>query len=451
MASRGRQALRTLAVAWLLCAHTAATPVAAVAVDESRATSLVLITIDTLRADHVHAYGGPVPTPSLDRLASQGVLVESAYSPTPSTGPAHVSLLTGLHVWRHRTLQNAIPLDPRLPTLANILGDSGFETGAFVSSYILHRRFGFHRGFATYVFEPSEPYLWRGKRRKRFWTRGEETTRAANSWLSKHAEGPFFLWVHYFDPHWPYRPPVGFRVSPQDPVDLTGKKLPRDQRVRGARHLKDLNRAYRGEVAYVDAQVGKLLERIKLLGADARTAVVLTSDHGEGLGDHGVMEHGLHLFEELVRVPMIIRAPGLPAGRRVSGPAQLEDLAPTILALLGVDAPPIFDGVDLLPWLRGEIDVSPRAAVVGARASNKGMRPYFYIREGSKKWIGQRDGPGSLYDLSRDPGESDPEDSVEMPSRLTEIVAAPEADGVALAERPDPEVLRALRALGYAD
>ena len=449
MASRGRQALRTLAVAWLLGAHTAATP--AVADDEHHATSLVLITIDTLRADHVRAYGGPVPTPSLDRLASQGVLLETAYSPTPSTGPAHVSLLTGLHVWRHRTLQNAIPLDPRLPTLAELLGQSGLETGAFVSSYILHRRFGFHQGFATYVFEPSEPYTWRGKVRQRFWTRGEETTRAANTWLSKHAEAPFFLWVHYFDPHWPYRPPVGFRVSPQDPVDLAGKKLPQDQRVRGARHLRDLNRAYRGEVAYVDAQVGKLLERIKLLGASERTAVVLTSDHGEGLGDHGIMEHGLHLFEELVRVPLIIRAPGLPAGRRVSGPAQLEDLAPTILALLGVDPPSTLDGVDLVPWLRGEIDVSPRIAVVGARAANKGRRPYFYIREGPTKWIGERNGPGSLYDLSRDPGESDPDDSVEMPSRLTEIVAASEADGVAPAEGPDPEVLRALRALGYAD
>ena len=449
MASRGRQALRTLAVAWLLGAHTAATP--AVADDEHHATSLVLITIDTLRADHVRAYGGPVPTPSLDRLASQGVLLETAYSPTPSTGPAHVSLLTGLHVWRHRTLQNAIPLDPRLPTLAELLGQSGLETGAFVSSYILHRRFGFHQGFATYVFEPSEPYTWRGKVRQRFWTRGEETTRAANTWLSKHAEAPFFLWVHYFDPHWPYRPPVGFRVSPQDPVDLAGKKLPQDQRVRGARHLRDLNRAYRGEVAYVDAQVGKLLERIKLLGADTRTAVVLTSDHGEGLGDHGIMEHGLHLFEELVRVPLIIRAPGLPAGRRVSGPAQLEDLAPTILALLGVDPPSTLDGVDLVPWLRGEIDVSPRIAVVGARAANKGRRPYFYIREGPTKWIGERNRPGSLYDLSRDPGESDPEDSVEMPSRLTEIVAASESDGVAPAEGPDPEVLRALRALGYAD
>ncbi len=151
-----------------------------------------------------------------------------------------------------------------------------------------------------------------------------------------------------------------------------------------------------------------------------------------------------------MRVPLIIRAPGLPAGRRVSGPAQLEDLAPTILALLGVDPPSTLDGVDLVPWLRGEIDVSPRIAVVGARAANKGRRPYFYIREGPTKWIGERNGPGSLYDLSRDPGESDPDDSVEMPSRLTEIVAASEADG-ALAERPDPEVLRALRALGYAD
>ena len=450
MPSRGRHLLRKLAIAWIFLANPSETPAAAV--DEHRATSLVLITIDTLRADHVGVYGGPVATPYLDRLASQGVLVESAYTPTPSTGPAHVSLLTGLHLWRHRTLQNAVPLDPRLPTLADLLGQGGLETGAFVSSYILHRRFGFHQGFATYVFEPSEEYTWRGKLRPRFWTRGEETARAANRWLTKHAEQPFFLWVHFFDPHWPYRPPVGFRVPPKDPVKLKGKKLPRDQSVRGIRHLKDLIRSYRGEIAYVDAQVGKLLERLRLLGAEKRTAVILTSDHGEGLGDHGIMEHGHNVFEELVRVPLIVRAPGVPAGRRVSGPAQLEDLTPTILAILGVAPPSTLDGVDLLPWLRGEVDISPRTAIVGGRAANKGKNRVFYIREGSKKWIGPRDGPGLIYDLDGDPGESNPGESAAMPSRLAEIFRLTEANGEGTATTPpDPETLRALQALGYAD
>jgi arylsulfatase A-like enzyme len=415
--------------------------------------SVLLITIDTLRADHVGAYGGPVPTPALDHLASQGVLVESAYTPTPSTGPAHASLLTGLHVWNHGALKNAVSLDPRIPTLADLLSDRGLDTAAFVSSYILHRRFGFHQGFATYTFEPSQPYHWRGKERERFWARGQQTTRAANRWLLEHVNRPFFLWVHYFDPHWPYRPPVGFAVSPRDPVDLTGKSIPRDQGVRNALHLKSLNRAYRGEVAYVDAQVGTLLERVKLLGLDDRTAVVLTADHGEGLGDHGVMEHGLHLYEELVQVPLILRAPSLPSGRRIAGPAQLEDLAPTILALLNVAPPESLDGVDLLPWLRGATDVPPRDAVVGARATNKGGARLFYVRDGSSKWIGEPGGPGLRFDLARDPGERDPQDGVAMPPRLEPAVAASQGGGAGAPSRgdADPEVRRALEALGYAE
>ena len=452
------------AFVWLgpaLAAVLAAAPVAGAADPGSTANggspgvidSVLLITIDTLRADHVGAYGGPVPTPALDHLASQGVLVESAYTPTPSTGPAHASLLTGLHVWNHGTLKNAVPLDPRIPTLADLLSARGLDTAAFVSSYILDRRFGFHQGFATYIFEPSQPYHWRGRQRKRFWTRGQQTTQAANRWLLEHVDRPFFLWVHYYDPHWPYRPPVGFAVSPRDPVDLTGKSIPRDRDVRNELHLKSLNRAYRGEVAYVDAQVGTLLERVKLLGLDDRCAVVLTADHGEGLGDHGVMEHGLHLYEELVQVPLILRAPGLPSGRRVAGPAQLEDLAPTILALLNVDPPESLDGVDLLPWLRGATDAPPRGAVVGARSTNKGAARLFYVLDRSSKWIGEPGSPGRRFDLARDPGERDPQDGVAMPPQLEPAVAASQRAGAGAPSRvdTDPEVHRALRALGYAE
>ncbi len=340
-----------LAMAWAFAGLAAAEPAA---VSEQTVDSVVLITIDTLRADHVSAYGGPVPTPAIDRLAAQGVLLETAYTPTPSTGPAHASLLTGLHVWRHGAAHNASPVDPRLPTVADSMKRGGRATAAFVSSYILHRRFGFNQGFDTYAFEPSEPYVWRNKAFKRFWTRGAETTRAANRWLTDHREKPFFLWVHYFDPHWPYRPPVGYAVSPKDPVDMKGKRIPRDQKVRDRKHLKKLNRAYRGEVAYVDAQVSALLERLRMLALEERTAVVLTSDHGEGLGDHAVMEHGLHLYEELIRIPLIVRSPGIPAGRRLAGAAQLEDLAPTLLALVGLPAPPTLDGVLLVAWMGGE-------------------------------------------------------------------------------------------------
>ncbi len=416
--------------------------------------SLLLITIDTLRADHVGAYGGPVATPAIDRLASQGALVESAYTPTPSTGPAHASLLTGLYVWNHRAEYNAVLLDPRIHTTADAMKANGMKTAAFVSSYILHRRFGFHQGFDTYVFEPSESYVWRGKNRKEFWVRGEATTKAAKHWLTANFDQPFFLWVHYFDPHWPYQPPVGYAVSPHDNVTLEGKRVPKDQNVRDRRHLRELIRAYRGEVAYTDAQVGDLLERVKMLGLDERTAVVLTADHGEGLGDHGVMEHGLNLYEELLRVPLIVRAPGIPAGRRLVGPAQLEDLKPTMLALVGAEDGAPGDGDSLLPWLQGKTDTSPRSLVVGTRAPNKGKRTLYYVRDGSLKWIGAAGRDGLRVDLALDPQETKPEKGEGMPAALSTIVDAAEKRSEHVADRPvdpDPEVREALEALGYLD
>ena len=285
---------------------------------EANPTRVVLITVDTLRADHVGAYGGPVATPNIDRLAREGALLEQACSPMGSTGPAHASLLTGLHPWRHGTLDNAVLMDPRIPTLANLLQQRGVHTAAFVSSYVLHRRFGFHQGFDTYAFEPDEELVFRGRLREKFWSRGERTARSAMQWLTVHTADSFFLWVHLFDPHTPYAPPVGYTVSPQDPVDLTGKKKP--VQLEDMAHLERSIRAYRGEVRYADAQVGKITTRLALLGLLDETVVILTADHGEGLGDHGWLEHGVSVFDELIRVPLVVRGPGMPAGRRLAGP-----------------------------------------------------------------------------------------------------------------------------------
>jgi arylsulfatase A-like enzyme len=415
---------------------------------------LVLITIDTLRADHVGAYGGPVPTPAIDRLAAEGVLVEQAFTPIASTGPAHVSLMTGLHPWRHGTLSNAVPVDPRIPTLAEAAAQRGMATAGFVSSFILSRRFGFHQGFETFVFEPSQGYEWRQKRREHFWARGEATVRAAMQWITAHADGPFFVWVHYFDPHWPYQPPPGYSQPADEPVDLTGKLMPTDRpSVKTERGLRDKIRAYRGEVAYTDAQVGALIERLRLLGVLDRTAVILTADHGEGLGDHAIMEHGMHLFEELVRVPLVIRAPGLAAGRRLSGAAQLEDLQPTIRALIGAEVDGSLDGKNLLPWLRGEVARSPREVVFGRRDRKKKRPDLFYFRRWPAKWIGRPGRDGLEFALDRDPDEAVGRPGDGMPEQLREKVARAEESGTVREGEVDldPEVRRALEALGYLE
>ncbi len=403
----------------------------------------VLVTVDTLRADVLGPYGGPVATPGFDALAHQGVVVEGACTPTPSTGPAHASLFTGLHPWNHGVLRNASLLGPELPHLAAIAQQAGLQTAAFVSSYIVDARFGLARGFGHYHFAPSRTWPYQGEL-VGFWTPGEETTRAALAWLREHGARPFLVWIHYFDPHSPYQAPIRYRS--RDPVDLTGKTLP--EKVESWEQLAGLIESYRGEVHYVDAQIKRLLRGLREQGLLDRTALVVTSDHGEGLGDHGWLGHGRNLHDELVVVPLLVRAPGLEGGRRLEGPAQLEDLMPTLLSLLGLPAPDGIDGVDLLPWLRGEVASSPRAAVVGRRADYADAPALFYQRSWPEKWIGELGDTGSRYRL-----DADPREAAASPSREPELLRAraPAQTRPPAEQILDAETRRALEALGYLD
>jgi arylsulfatase A-like enzyme len=410
--------------------------------EPARGPRLLLVTIDTLRADHVGSYGGAIPTPTLDRLGRDGAVLLDACTPTPSTGPAHASLWTGLHPWRHGVLDNAVPLAAGVPTVAEAARTAGIATGAFVSSYVLHERFGLGRGFETYHFEPSETYAWRGRQRGAFWTRGARTTDAAIEWLRRHRDQPFLLWVHYFDPHAPYEAPPGFERPPSERVPVAGKSLPPG--VPSFARLADLIRGYRGEVVYVDAELARLVAALRDLGLLDATAVVVTSDHGEGLGDHGLLEHGENLFDELVRVPLVVRAPGIARGQRLGGAVQLEDVAPTALELLGLPAPAGLDGRSLAPWLRGEASGSPRAAALGRRKPYRGRPDLFYVRSDGRKWIGSLGAVGTSYRLADDPREARGE-LAPAPEALASAAdsPAPEAAGPL-----DPETRQALQALG---
>jgi arylsulfatase A-like enzyme len=426
-----------LAAAWVLGASGAGAPLL-------RAERVVLVSVDTLRADHVGAYGGPVPTPALDALAREGALLADACTPTPSTGPAHASLLTGLHPWRHGVLDNAVALERGVPRLATWLRGRGFATAAFVASYVLDARFGFAEGFDAYHFEPTEEYVWRGSRRGRFSAPADAVVGAAMRWITAHAGERFFVWIHLFDPHTPYRPP-GEHALPRDaPVDLAGKRVPPG--VRDARELADLVRAYRGEVRFVDAQIGRLVERLRMLALLDGTALVVTSDHGEGLGDHGLLEHGANLYDELVRVPLLVRGPGVAPGTRLAGPAQLEDLAPTLAAWAGAAPPAGLDGLDLGPWLAGRAARSPRAAVLGRRKGYADEPELFYARAFPEKWIGPRAGPGERFALDRDPRELAGRSGADPPGALRPVLAAG-APGAAPALADEER--DALEALGY--
>lgn len=418
---------------------------------DSQLAGVVLITIDTLRADHVGVYGGPVPTPELDGLAAEGILVERAFTPTPTTGPAHASLMTGLYPWRHGVLDNAVALPGQLPTLAEGARAAGFTTAAFVSSYMLAPRFRFGRGFDDYVFEPDQAFRYKGRVNPRFHTDGAATTDRALRWLRANVGGQlFFLWVHYFDVHAPYAPPREFALDESAPVVLQGKKLP--DGVRNAEELSTAIRGYRGEVAHVDHQLGRLVAELRRLGLLDDTAVVVTSDHGEGLGDHGHLAHGKNLFDELVRIPLIARGPGVRGGRRLQGEAQLEDLLPTLLAWM--EAPPVADtdGVNLLPWWRGEEARSARSEALGRRRIYPRLPDLYYQARDDERWIASAQGKGERFDLAADRHAKAGTPLTTLPPELAAQLEKPAAaDPRARAADLSEQTLEALEALGYAE
>jgi arylsulfatase A-like enzyme len=370
-----------LAFSWLLlaCGERAAAPPPAAPAAASAPERIVLVTIDTLRADHVGCYGArDAGTKTLDALAAEGVRFEVAIAPAPLTLPSHATLLTGLDPPEHGVRHNAhFRLRDEVPTLAEALRAEGFATAAFVSAFVLERGFGLARGFEVYddalgVFAPGNELPGMAARS------ADRTVAAALAWLEQ-APARFFLWLHLYDPHADYAPPEPFRSL------FAG-------------------RAYQGEIAFADAELGKLLARVGERWPDAGTLVVATSDHGESLGEHGEPTHSLGVYEATQRVPLLMRGPGLPRGRAVAGVARLADVAPTILALAGLAALPGARGASLLPLVEGT-EVAPRVAWVETLATQLdfGWSPMLGVRSATHKYV--RAPRPELYDLARDPGE----------------------------------------------
>jgi choline-sulfatase len=280
------------------------------------APNVVLVTIDTLRADRVGAYGYAAgETPTIDRLAREGVLVEDVVVQVPQTRPSHASIFTGRYPYEHGIRDNySKPLAPGTPTVASVLRQRGWDTGAFIGAYPVSRPSGLDQGFAVY----DDPFAAGDDttRQARTERRAKEVVDRALEWLAKPRSSSFFAWVHLFDPHAPYEAPEPYRK----------------------RHAAS---PYDGEVAYADAQLGRLLARLDESGARERTLVVVTSDHGEGLGEHGEDEHMLFVYDSTLKVPLVFSWPGrLPAGARVLGQFRSVDLLATILDLVQVPAPP---------------------------------------------------------------------------------------------------------------
>lgn len=283
--------------------------------------NVLLVTFDTVRADHVGCYGNPKGlTPTVDHLASQGIVFRQCTSPAPITLPTHASILTGLDPIHHKVRNNgSYRLMPEYQTLATILHGSGYDTAAFVSAQVLNSQYGLARGFDVYDDTVSESDS--GLSSEIAERNATDTTDAVLKWLThRSGDRPFFLWVHYFDPHMAYNPPPYWRERfPDDP--------------------------YSGEIAYADSELGRIIEQIRL----DSTFVVFTADHGESLGEHGELTHAFFAYDSTLHVPLVLVFPdGRFKGTERSEQVSLVDIAPTVLNHLDVPLPADMDGVDLL-------------------------------------------------------------------------------------------------------
>jgi arylsulfatase A-like enzyme/Tfp pilus assembly protein PilF len=388
--------------------------------------NVLLISIDTLRADRLGCYGYARPTtPAIDALAAEGVVFRHAVSPVPLTLPAHASMLTGANPPRHGVRGNAAyRLGPDNVTLAEILADNGLATGAVISAFVVDSRFGLDQGFEDYDDVFDEPVTTNVIVERN----AGETTRHALRWIEENRQERFFLFLHYFDPHLLHDPPEPY----------------------ASQFFDDL---YDGEIAYVDEGVGEVLDALKRLDLFERTLVVVTADHGEMLGEHGELSHGWFVYESAIRVPLIFRAPGIGPGTR-DDPVGLIDIVPTICALLGLPCPDGVDGVNLAPLLRGEGGLAGRELYCESLEPTKyGCNPLLALVGERRKYI-ETTRP-EMYDLDDDPQESrnllelEPERGAAPRERLAALLAE-QGRGRSDASVPlDEESRRRIEALGY--
>jgi arylsulfatase A-like enzyme len=396
---------------------------------------LLLVTLDTVRADHIGCYGdADADTPVIDALASRGLRFDQALATAPITLPAHCSIMTGLYTPGHGVRDNGYyTLGNEAETLAEILRGEDYATAAFVAAYVLDRRYGLDQGFDRYddAVQPSRA----GEARSGFNQRpADAVTTAALEWLEAHLDAdsprPYFLWVHYFDAHWPYQPPP-----------------PHDTRFAG--------RPYAGEIAFMDSQIGRLVDLLKRWGRLDRTLVVVMSDHGEGLDEHGETTHTLFVYDSTMRVPWILSSPALFEEELVvtDRVVSIVDFMPTVLDLLGVRRTGASDGINPMVAAPG----TDRAVYVEtiATLTRHGYAPLHGLRRLDDKYI-EAPRP-EYYDVAADPGETEnlaeqrQELAASLRRQLTVMMAPWERPDAAVnrALSLDPEQAERLAALGY--
>ena len=399
--------------------------------------NVVLITLDTTRADHLACYGyAEVKTPHLDSLARRGVLFEQAATTSPLTLPAHCSILTGMYPTYHGVRINGnTALNEEQTTVAEVLAAQGYRCGAFIGAFVLDGRWGLKQGFQEYddQFDLKKyKHLDLGAVQRP----GNEVMDAALDWLEENKESPFFAWIHLYDPHTPYEPPEPY-LSEYGPRGLVG--------------------LYDGEIAFMDQQIGRCLRWLENNGLDKSTVLVLVGDHGEGLGSHGEGTHGYFIYDYAIHVPLIIVTPFESLqGVRVASQTRVVDIFPTLMEILGTAFPAEAHGRSLLPLMFRPEKREESCAYAESMSPNLqfGWSPLLSLRTTRYKYI---DAPrAELYDLSLDAGEQtnlsrqNPATIKEMKDILDRLVDETGRDAPApQAANLDKETMERLSALGY--
>lgn len=382
------------------------------------APNVLLVTLDTTRADRLGAYGNAsIRTRAFDALAEDGALFTSASAVAPVTGPSHASMFLGAGPWDHGVLLNGVPMPTDRPVLAEVLHDHGWTTAGFVSAYVLDGVNGFSRGFGvyddTFSWIPGSEMLVLPRMSAMaarhadpdevLERRGADTVDRALSWLAQHGDRPWFVWVHLFDAHGPYDPPppydtLYYQGDPQDPSVATMDRAQNiapylKKSLEGVTDLSWVFAQYDGEVSYADAQLGRLLSAVD----EQKTLVAVIGDHGESLGEHGVwFNHGDDVYETSVHVPFALRWPGHVPVSRVTSPFEGSDLAPTLLELVGVARPETMTGTSAVPALGGAGGRAVAHAMCFDRPANQEARARGEIVGPKYRTVGLR-GPASRY------------------------------------------------------
>jgi arylsulfatase A-like enzyme/Flp pilus assembly protein TadD len=417
-----------VAFLWIACLL----PSSGLSADVKHAPNVVVITIDTLRADHLGCYGySKIRTPNIDALAADSARFERAYTPVPVTLPAHTAIFTGTYPTlsgMHDFSGNK--LNPKQPTLATVLKQQGYTTGAVIGSAVLDSRFGLNQGFDFY-YDHFDFNRLQESNIEAMERPGNVVADVALDWLGKNVGSKFFLWMHLYDPHYPYQPPPPYSEQYKD-------------------------RLYDGEIAFADAQFGRVIAFLKAKGLYDNTLIVLTGDHGESLGEHGEKTHGFFIYNATLRVPVIIHLPGTTAATVVSQLVSLTDLMPTVLQELKIEVPAEVQGRSLLPLLSAKKDDSvsvyaetflPRLHFNWSELRSVETERYQFIEAPKPE----------LYDLAADPGETrnlyagKKALGSELQARLRALVRQYSPDQE-LAEKTgfDPALMERLKSLGYA-